>query len=113
MLPYTQGSDVHSCQGLIVQVVSGLAFVHLSRMSGIAANEECDPVANEWVTKTAMTTARSGLAAAATNGRIYVIGGGNPASPPTKSTAFHCPDLPLPRRAWGHAVSPRSGWRGR
>lgn len=37
--------------------------------------EEYDPATNTWTTKTAMPTARDGLAAMTINNKIYAIGG--------------------------------------
>jgi len=42
--------------------------------------QEYDPVGNTWTTKTAMPTARSGLACGVVNNKIYAIGGTNGSS---------------------------------
>ena len=46
----------------------------------LSTNEEYDPSTDSWTTKASMPTARSVLAAAAVNGKIYAIGGYRPSS---------------------------------
>jgi N-acetylneuraminic acid mutarotase len=45
--------------------------------SALGSNEEYDPATNSWATKTGMPTARTHLAVAAVNNKIYAIGGYN------------------------------------
>jgi N-acetylneuraminic acid mutarotase len=76
------------------------------------ANEEYDPDADTWTAKAPLPTARSGIAAAALGGRIYVFGGEgssgtfdeNEAYNPQTDTWETLEPLPTARHGLGAAV---------
>jgi hypothetical protein len=59
----------------IIYAVGGDAAVGGDPSMPLNTLEAYDSVSNAWTTKTPMLTARSGLAAAAVNGKLYAIGG--------------------------------------
>jgi N-acetylneuraminic acid mutarotase len=69
---------------LAVGVVSGKLYAIGGRVDGrhaknLAVNEEYDPVSDRWRARAPMPTSRSGIAAAALGGKIFVFGGESPA----------------------------------
>jgi N-acetylneuraminic acid mutarotase len=61
-------------------VVNGKLYAIAGRMDGnhdrsIANNEEYDPKTDRWQARAALPTARSGIAAAVLDGKVFVFGG--------------------------------------
>jgi N-acetylneuraminic acid mutarotase len=75
-------------------------------------NEEYDPQADRWRTRAPMPTPRSGIAAAALNGRIFVFGGESPSGTfgetesyePVKNEWRSWTPMPTARHGLGAAV---------
>lgn len=86
--------------------------LELNFANNLDANEEYDPVSDTWRSRSPLPTARSGLAAAALDGRIHVVGGEGTAGtfeenevydPATDSWTAAAP-LPTPRHGLGAAA---------
>jgi N-acetylneuraminic acid mutarotase len=65
---------------LAAGVIGGKLYAIVGRVDGshakhLTVNEEYDPALNRWRKRTPMPTRRSGIAAAALGGKIYVFGG--------------------------------------
>jgi len=82
----------------------------------LSANEEYDPVTDKWRSRAAMPTARSGIAAAVLDGKIFVFGGESPSGtfnqnesydPATNSWSARAP-MPTARHGLGAAVVGKS-----
>ena len=68
---------------LAAGVVAGKLYAIGGRINGrhdrsITANEEYDPVANRWTTRSPLPTVRSGIAAAVLDQKVFVFGGESP-----------------------------------
>jgi N-acetylneuraminic acid mutarotase len=78
----------------------------------LATNEVYDPAGDRWQIRANMPTARSGIAAAVLDGRIFIFGGEAPAGtfgeveaydPKTNSWSAHA-RMPTPRHGLGAAI---------
>jgi N-acetylneuraminic acid mutarotase len=68
---------------LAAGVVNGKLYAIGGRINGrhdrsITMNEEYDPVANRWTTRSPLPTVRSGIAAAVLDQKVFVFGGESP-----------------------------------
>lgn len=72
----------------IVYAIGGADPAVSSTNPHLSTVEAYDPATNRWSAKAALPTARSGLAATAVNGIIYVIGGDNAIAPSPSANVF-------------------------
>ena len=72
----------------IVYAIGGADTTASSTNPHLSTVEAYDAATNSWSTKAVLPTARSGLAAAAVNGIIYVIGGDNAIAPSSSANVF-------------------------
>ena len=72
----------------IVYAIGGADTSASSTNPHLSTVEAYNPASNSWSSKAALPTARSGLAATAVNGIIYVIGGDNAIAPSPSANVF-------------------------